>query len=364
MAPLLNLPNRPLSLANDVISTPRAYFWSTPIILLLTVFLFIWEAPGVYRDLQISQNPLVLENGDVENGRCTTRKAIFTDCEARLVYRHNGQDYVKDVEVMFVDFHLGDYETGLVISADHPELATMSLGLDKLWNRIITLTVLTVVLGGIGVGMIFLTVRIWRVKNRLHQPMLLMPVPVEITAFDRKRDVLSVTYNDKIANDKTGRSAFTRMKHGEEPLIIGAANGKSVGLAVRHGKTALPVLLDNGLQRVLLTNEERQAALAPFAARYDDAKRTLLADTPNKTMSVWKRLQVFLGMLLLIGVGVFGFWLWYVTSSATQFQSPGMDINNLMPAPLNEWGCDQLQKRFGHDRAPFGCVAADYTSWN
>ena len=363
LTPSLNLPNRPLSLAPNVISTPRAYFWSTPIMLVLAIFLFIWEAPGVYRDFQISQNPLVLESGDVQNGRCTTRKAIFTDCEARLVYTHNGHDYATEVEVMFVDFHMGDYETSLVISADHPELATISLGLDKLWNRIITLAVLTVLLGGMGVGMIFLTLRIWRVKGQLRHPAFLVPAPVEITAFDRRRNVLSSTYNDKIAGDKTGRSSYTRMKSGEEPLIVGSLNGKPVGLAVRHGKTALPVLLDNHLQRVSLTDDERTTALAPFADRDANGQQPVLVDAPKKSISVWKRLQIFFGVLLLIVVGVLGFWLWYVTSSDTQFQSPGMDINNLMPAPLNEWGCDQLKKRFGQDRAPFGCVAADYTSW-
>jgi hypothetical protein len=109
-------------------------------------------------------------------------KAIFTDCEARLVYSYNGHDYDTEVEVMFVDFQTGDCETGLVISADHPELATISLGMDKLWNRVITLTVLPVLLGGLGVGMIFLTLRIWRVKSQLRQPAILMPVHVEITA--------------------------------------------------------------------------------------------------------------------------------------------------------------------------------------
>jgi len=318
----------------------------------------------VIRDYQISQNPLVLENGDVQNGRCTTRKAIFTDCEARLVYNYGGRDYDTEVEVMFVDFHTGDYETGLVISADHPELATMSLGLDMLWNRIITLTVFVILLGGMSLGMIFLGIRIWRVKGQLRRPAMLNPVPVEVTAFDRKRGVLSITYNDKIAADKTGRSAYTRMKNGEEPLIVGEAKGKAIGLAVRHGNTALPVLLDDRLQRVELTDDERAAALASLASQQEgDRNAPVLVEEPKRAVSIWKRLQIFFGVLLLILVGVVGFWLWYVTSSTTQFQSPGMDINNLMPAPLNEWGCEQLKKRFGQDRAPFGCVADDYTSW-
>ncbi|PYE42616.1 hypothetical protein DFI02_106191 [Rhizobium sp. PP-F2F-G20b] len=362
--PELSLPRRPLRLPPDVISTPRAYYWSTPIILALCVFLLVWEGPGVLRDFTISQNPVLIEDGDVQNGRCTTRKAIFTDCEARLVYSYGGKDYASDVEIMFVDFHVGDYETGLVISGDHPELATMSLGLDKLWNRIITLTLFVLFLGGLGIGMIFLSLRIWRVRRQLRHPAMLVPVPVEIAAFDRKRNILSITYNDTIADDKTKRSAYTRMRNGEEPLIVGASGTKAVALAVRHGNTALPVLLDDRLKRIELTDAERAEALLPFERPADEHDgRPLLVETPRKTVSIWKRLQIVLGVLLLIVVGVVGFWLWYVLASDTQFQSPGMDINNMMPAPVNEWGCDQLKKRFGDQRAPFGCTAGDYTSW-
>lgn len=362
--PELVLPRRPLRLAPDSISTPRAYYWSTPVILALCIFLLVWEGPGVLRDFTISQKPVLIEDGDVQNGRCTTRKAIFTDCEARLVYSYAGKNYATDVEIMFVDFHVGDYETGLAISGDHPELATMSLGLDKLWNRIITLTLFALFLGGLGVGMIFLGLRIWRVRRKLRHPAMLAVVPVEIAAFDRKRNMLSITYNDSIADDKTKRSAYTKMQKGEEPMIVGANGGKPVALAVRHGDTALPVLLDDRLTRVELTDAERADALLPFQQVPDGHDgRPLLVEAPRQTMSIWKRLQILTGVLLLVVVGVVGFWLWYVLASDTQFQSPGMDINNMMPAPVNEWGCDQLKKRFGEQRAPFGCTAGDYTSW-
>ncbi|PCD68672.1 hypothetical protein [Rhizobium phaseoli] len=361
--PALVLPSRPLSLAPDVISTPRAYFWAAPFMLALTVLMLIWEGPGVIRDFQISQNPLALEDGDVQNGRCTTRKLFFADCSARLVYSYDGRNYDTEVAVMFVDFHTGDYETGVVISADNPELATISLGLDKLWNRIITLGTFVLLLGCMSLGPLFHAVRIWGVKRHLRQPALLNAIPVEITAFDRKRNILSVTYNDKIANDRTGRSAYARMKKGEKPLIVGDANGKAVALAVRHGKTALPVLLDDRLQRLALTEAERNLALAPFARSDADQAAPVLIGQPRKTMSIGGRLRLFFGTLLLIFGGLVGFWLWYVTSASTPFQSPGMDINNLMPAPLNKWGCIQLRKRFGQDRAPFGCVADDFTSW-
>nr|WP_233123583.1 hypothetical protein [Agrobacterium vaccinii] len=362
MTPALHLPNRPFSLSRNVISIPRAYIWSTPIILALTAFLLFWEGPGVYRDFLISQNPMVVEDGDIRDGRCTTRKAILTDCKARLVYSFDARSYDTKVEVMFVDFHTGDYETELVVSADHPELATISLGLEKLWNRIITLTLFTLGLGGMGIGMIFLALRILRVKSQLSRPALLQTVPVEIAEFDRKSNILSVTYNDKIADDKTGRSAYTRFTNGEEPLIVGAADGKLLGMAVRHGATALPVLLDDRFNRVALTDDERAAALIPFANHpsIDEVPNSVAQKT---TMSPRSVLQIFVITLLLIVVGLCGFWLWYVTTSPTQFQTPGMDINSMMPQPLNSWGCDQLKARFGHDRAPYGCVAADHLSW-
>ena len=64
---------------------------------------------------------------------------------------------------------------------------------------------------------------------------------------------------------------------------------------------------------------------------------------------------------MIVGLG--GYWLWYVTAAPSQFTSPAMDINNMMPGPINKWGCAQLQERFGDQNAPFGCTAGDYRSW-
>jgi hypothetical protein len=70
-------------------------------------------------------------------------------------------------------------------------------------SRPSTLALFFVLLGAMSLAMLFLALRIWHVRRELRQPALLNVVPVEITAFDRKRNVLSITYNDKIANDNT-----------------------------------------------------------------------------------------------------------------------------------------------------------------
>lgn len=362
--PTIQLPARRFALKRGVISTPLAYYFSTPILLAIAVFMVVTEGPGILRDYTISQNPLVID-GNI-GGSCTTRKAIFTTCEVDLSYEHGGQRYEKDVEVMFVDFHTGDYEAGLVVSADHPDLATITLGLDMLWNRIITLAAFTLLLGGGGLAMIFLAIRILRVRGQLQHPKPLAVIPVEITGMDKKRGRLAITYADRLSEGKTKRVAFTRLEAGQEPIIVGDAGSNAVALAVRHGNTALPVLLDDRLERIEMSDKERADALAQLygSTGTSDHRAAAAPVPPARTgLSLARRLGLFLIVVLLLIGGIFGYWLWYVTSAPSQFTSPGMDINNMMPEALNTWGCGQLQSRFGDGPAPFGCTAADYRSW-
>ncbi|RWX77303.1 hypothetical protein EPK99_16860 [Neorhizobium lilium] len=371
----ISLPDRPVSVRKDVISKPRGYAFLTLFMFAIAAFLAAWQGPDLLQDIQISKNPLVLEDGDIQNGRCTTRKAVLTDCEARLVYTREGRQYQKYVHLFFVDLHVGDYESGMVVSADHPELATLTIGLDKLWNRIISLAAMILIVAGIGVGMIFVGFRVGQARRRLRHPAMLTAVPVEIAAFNRNRRGLFVTYADKLSSRKTNRTAYTHFAAGEEPLIIGttadgnakgkdkAKAAKAVGLAVRHGTTPLPVLLDSRLERLDLTEVERRAILDPIEAALAPTGGMIVLREPKRMPRILRGVLVFLAVILLCVAGLLGYWLWYVTSSKTQFNQVGMEVNNVLPAPMNRWGCGELKKRFGSDRAPYGCVAADFTSW-
>jgi len=260
----IKLPSRPLSLKRGVISVPAAYYFSVPVLLVITIVMLVAEGPGLVRDYKISQDPLEIENGDI-SGSCKTRKAIFTTCKADLSYDHAGVSYKKDVEVMFVDLHSGDYETGLVISAKNPELATISLGLDMLWNRIITLGVFVFLLGFGSLAMLFTLVRMLRVRLQLRKPAPLTVIPVALTAVAEKRSRLFVTYADTVRDDKTKRQSFTHLERGRIPVVIGNTGKQDVALAVLHGNGALPVLLDDQLERIDLTEQERAEALASLA---------------------------------------------------------------------------------------------------
>ena len=361
----IKLPSRPLSLKRGVISVPAAYYFSIPVLLVILAVMLVAEGPGILRDYQISKDPLEIESGDI-NGSCKTRKAIFTTCEADLSYEQAGVSYTKEVEVMFVDFHSGDYETGLVISAKNPELATISLGLDMLWNRIITLGVFVALLGFGSLAMLFTLIRVLRARLQLRHPAPLTVIPVALTAVAEKRSRLFVTYADTVRDAKTKRQSFTHLERGRIPVVVGHTGKHDIALAVWHGNTALPVLLDDQLERIDLSNEERAQALASIAPMV--ASQVQEASSPagaaiKKQPGLLRRLGTFVAIVAVIIIAVFGYWLWYVTAAPSQFNSPGMDLNNMMPAAVNEWGCARLQERFADGPAPFGCTAADYRSW-
>lgn len=362
--PTITLPSRALALARGVLSIPRIHFLTAPIMLFVAVFLVVMQGPGILQDYKISQNPLTID-GDID-GECQTRKAVVTSCEATLTYDYDGGRYEKNIDVMFVDMHSGDYETDLVISADQPELATISLALDKLWSRIFIFAAFTVAFTGLFLAPIFQAIRVLRARGQFARPARLTPVPVEITAMENKGRRLSATYADTLSERKTGRTAHTRFARGEEPLIVGRTGGNAVALAVWHGDAALPVLLDSRLMRIDMTAKERADALAPLEAAMpaaEDRQAPPVPEVAKAGPSLARRIGLALLIGLLVVAAYFGYWLWYVTSASSAFTAPAMDINAAMPESLNRWGCEQLKKRFGDDRAPYGCVAADYQSW-
>lgn len=359
----IRFPGRPVAIDPNSVSRPRGYVFLTLVMLVLAGFMALWQGPDLMQDMEISKHPLAID-GDIQNGRCTTRKGFLTDCEAHLVYSYGGRDYQKDVHLFFADLHFGDYQSGMVIDADHPEMATLSIGIEKLWDRIVSLAAIVGIILAMALGMMFVGLRVARVRRQLARPATLEPLPVEITAFNRNRRGLFVTYADKIGKTKTNRTAYTHFPAGEEPLILGTAkNGHAVALAARHGRTSLPVLLDAGLGRVDLTDEERRAVLGPVEAELAPYGGMIRLEKKKRPLRILRGILTFVIGIALIIAAVFGFWLWYVTQSTTQYNQVGMEINNMLPQGMNRWGCSQLQKRFGDQNAPFGCAASDFRSW-
>ena len=362
MSIALALPNRSIAIARNSLAPPAGFLFTIIILGGLFAFFAVWQGPALWRDIQISQDPLVLHDGRVLDGECTTRRGL-TDCEARLVYDYDGRSYEKSVALAFLDFSSGDYEVEVVVSRADPELATITLGLDMLWNRIAVLAVFSLIFVGGVIAMIVQALRAWGANRAATASQRLSLVPVELTELRRAQGGQYASYVDHPKGTKSRRIMRSRLGRGQEPLMAVDENGAVVAVAVKAEHVAMPILLDRGLERLELSAEKRAEALAAFEAQQAERGSVQSVTPPKRKLHILRGILVFFGIILLAIVGVLGYWLYYVTNSPDAFDDLGMEINNLMPEPVNLWGCQQLEARFGDSNAPFGCTANDYVSW-
>ncbi|KFL25877.1 hypothetical protein JP74_16650 [Devosia sp. 17-2-E-8] len=357
----LPLPSRALAVSPRPYAPPRGMLVSLLVMAALAVALILWQGPGLWRDVQINQHPVTLRMGDVRDGECTTRRGI-TDCKARLVYSYNGVDYDTYTEMAFVDFSSKDYDVQVVISGDKPELATLSLGLEMLWNRLAVFAVFVLIfIGGI-LAMLFQTFRSMQGNAALRTPARITElVPVAITAHHGQH----FSYRGVGPAKQDKKTAQAVLDKGQEPLMAVDDKGEVRGVAARFENVALPVLLDANLERLDLTDAERITALDAFHAEQAGRGTALPKDAgkAKRSLRFWRGLGIVLVVIVLAIAAAFAYWVYYVTSTQDRYDSLGMELNNMMPEPLNVWGCKQLEARFGDEPAPFGCTASDFQSW-
>ena len=355
-----SLPDRPIKIDQSAVSRPSGTLFGAVIIAALLAFLAIWQTPSLLRDAQIRNNPVIVADGDVRDGECTTRQGIFVDCSASLSYNYEGQHYDSDVKLFFVDFHHGDYTGDLVISGDKPELATISIAIEKFWNRVILLAVFLLGFAALVLGALRNAARIRAVRRQLAEPGRLTLLPVEVEAQGSAWGKAQFGYQAE--GSKT--AASTLFEKGTEPLILWNADGVPQGFAVRHAGADLPVLLDKGLMRLDLSADERTRLLGVIAAAEaahpaPKAPGKLRGALAGALRWLWRAIL----LVLVVVAAVLGWWLYYVLASTNSHDPIGMDINNMMPEAVNIWACGKLELRFGDQNAPYGCTAADYQSW-
>ena len=112
----IRLPDRPIKVDPRAITRPAGTMLSVIIVGGLLAFLAIWQIPSLWRDMQIRNAPVIVQDGDVQDGQCSSRQVIFVDCSAHVVYDYKGRHYESDVELFFVDFHTGDYTVDYIIT--------------------------------------------------------------------------------------------------------------------------------------------------------------------------------------------------------------------------------------------------------
>lgn len=256
----LQWPARPIQVDPASISRPRLAYLSIVILFLLAVLLTAWQAPGILRDLQLKSSGTVTNEFHITKGECTTRNLVFTDCDTKFQFITASSDrvYSGEASFMFLDWSTGDYAVDVIYDADDPSRATLSLGTDKILNRSLTWGAFAILLYGGSFFMLAATVRSHGDKKKLATASPLSTVAVELKNFTKRRKSSLVTYSLKTERKWFKHNIFTKFPAGQEPLLLHAPGGKPFGVAVIHQATSSPILLDRGLTRLNLTDDERK----------------------------------------------------------------------------------------------------------
>ncbi|MDM7849983.1 hypothetical protein [Pseudochrobactrum kiredjianiae] len=256
-------PRRAIQIKNAGLSGGIMLSFAMVVCMALGIFLLWYQGPGILRDYTISQNPIVDDNAYIRKGECKTRQIIMTDCKADIIFKDNtGKSVQESVSFMFFDLNSSGYEVEVVRSGDDPSLVTLDLGIEKLWDRIFTLGVFTVLLIGGAIAVIVAMFKTRGLNKKMRKPLVLKPVAVTITGIQKNYGIRNVFYSYMNDAGKKKKRA-SRFKKKEEPFYLSVAAGtkanQTPALAVLPQGCDVPILLDENLDRLDLTADEKQS---------------------------------------------------------------------------------------------------------
>lgn len=216
-------------------------------------------APGIERDYAIAKDAESFPADDIK-GECNSNRGL-TGCSASFSYRDStGKRKTTKFAFTFVDFHSGDYDVTAIRSASKPDLVTLNIGLETLWQRIFTAIGLGVTgLLGIGAGVLLVSQALaTRRKNLALSGQVLKPVAVKIIQqFEQgKNPFIFYTYTKseltrRYRANSLGERAFS-------PFYLDSPNE---ALAVTTPDSDYAFLLDENLTRLDLSDAERKKLL-------------------------------------------------------------------------------------------------------
>lgn len=138
-----NEPAEPLRLPPERIGWTGSFFVLFGVLALGAILAAsaVYTAPVVISDWQVRGTAQPAPAARVSEGKCSTKLVIHI-CDVTLSLRTPKGEVKRRVNYVFSGLHLGDYSAGVMADPARPDLVTTDLGLDRLWNRTITLLVL------------------------------------------------------------------------------------------------------------------------------------------------------------------------------------------------------------------------------
>ncbi|MGF3023120.1 hypothetical protein ACQVP2_09860 [Methylobacterium aquaticum] len=118
----------------------------------------VYTAPAVISDWRVRAAAQPAREARVSEGKCSAKLVIHI-CDATLALRTPTGTVTRRVNYVFSGFHAGEYRVGVMADPARPDLVTTDLGLDRLWNRTITLLAIAGAIAACIVGALVSLVR-------------------------------------------------------------------------------------------------------------------------------------------------------------------------------------------------------------
>jgi len=209
--------------------------------------------PALVTDFGLRGVARPVPEGKIEQGRCSVH-AVLVDCDATLVARApDGGELRRTVHYLFLDFHIGDFAAEVVADPARPDRLSTDLGLDKLWNRVVTLLMM------VPLALLLVTVAILypgesRRRRRVVRALsgqVLHPVALRLERCTSEEWTVGALPGTPVERTVWKAKGF--------PLVLDPARGLVLGVATSDGSAAMP--LDGALSFVDLTPAERRQLL-------------------------------------------------------------------------------------------------------
>ena len=108
----------------------------------MLVALAIYTLPSLVSDWRIHDTARPMAGGRVTEGSCSS-KLVVNICDATLSFQTKSGAVSRDVNYVFAGVQSGDYTVTVLADPAHPEWATTDMAIERLWNRTITLLVIS-----------------------------------------------------------------------------------------------------------------------------------------------------------------------------------------------------------------------------
>lgn len=260
--------------------------WLVFIGIAVATLVFVW--PAMKSDWQMLDSAQPVPGG-VVRGQCQS-KLVFYLCELTISSAPpppvvEGRVFApvrpidpkthpvtRDVTYMFVGIPMEEFSPRVMADPRQPVLLSTDLGIDRFYNRAITLVVLW---GAMLAGAVISARLAWRSVHVYNAALassgqVLVPVVLQLVGMEQGRLRASWTLRDE-----AGRDAEWRVPAAARPFILGFGNAV-LGAAGPASDAAFP--LDAGLLWLDLSEEERAAIFAAQAQLLDTARARMASD--------------------------------------------------------------------------------------